>query len=168
MVRYVISVWTEDNPGVLCRIAGLIFRRGYNVESLSVGRINGAGISRFTIVFEGDEGVLKQITSQLNKLVEVISVEELSNGGFVERELSLIKVEAKTGSRPEVFQLADVFRAHVIDVGEEGVVLEVTGDRDKVNACINAFRPYGIKELACSGSVAMKRVGFNGGRKDGR
>lgn len=162
-MRHVISVWTEDHPGVLCRIAGLIFRRGYNVESLSVGRINGAGISRFTIVFEGDDESVKQIIAQLGKLVEVIAVEDLTNGGFVERELSLIKVEAKAGKRPEVFQLADVFRAHVVDVGEEGVVVEVTGDKEKVNACINAFKSYGVKELACSGSVAMKRVGFNGG-----
>jgi len=162
-VRQVISVWTEDHPGVLCRVAGLIFRRGYNVESLSVGRVNGAGISRFTIVFEGDREVAKQIVAQLRKLIEVIAVEDLTNGAFVERGLSLIKVEAKAGSRPEVLQLADVFRAHVVDIGEEGVIVEVTGDSEKINACINAFKPYGLKELACSGSVAMKRVGFNGG-----
>ncbi len=162
-MRQVISVWTEDHPGVLCRVAGLIFRRGYNVESLSVGRVNGAGISRFTIVFEGDREVAKQIVAQLRKLIEVIAVEDLTNGAFVERGLSLIKVEAKAGSRPEVLQLADVFRAHVVDIGEEGVIVEVTGDSEKINACINAFKPYGLKELACSGSVAMKRVGFNGG-----
>ncbi|MCS7232486.1 MAG: acetolactate synthase small subunit [Synergistetes bacterium] len=162
-MRHVISIWTEDHPGVLCRIASLIFRRGYNVESLSVGRINGAGISRFTIVFEGDDEAVKQIIAQFRKLVEVIAVEDLTSGNFVERGLSLVKVEANAAKRLEVFQLVDVFRAHVIDVGEEGIVVEVTGDKDKINACISAFKPYGIREIACSGSVAMKRVGFNGG-----
>ena len=162
-LRQVISVLTEDHPGVLCRIVGLIFRRGYNVESLSVGRIGETGISRFTIVFNGDRESARQIMSQLRKLIEVIDVDILSQGEFVERELSLIKVNAKSQNRPEVLQLVDVFRSRVVDVGEEGLVLEVTGNKEKINACIKVLSPYGIKELVRSGSVAMRRVGFNGG-----
>ncbi len=157
------SVLSEDNPGVLMRVAGLIFRRGYNIESLSVGQTEFPGLSRFTIVVEGDERILEQVGKQLRKLVEVIEVENLSDSRFVERWLSLVKVRAPIESRHHVLQTAEVFRCRVVDMGSEAVVLEITGDQGKMAACLDALRPYGILEVAASGSVAMKRTGFNNG-----
>jgi acetolactate synthase-1/3 small subunit len=159
-MKHTIGILSEDRPGVLMRIAGLIFRRGYNVESLSVGRTEEPGISRFTFVVEGDERVLDQVCRQLEKLIEVVEVRDLSAGRFVERALALIKVRAPIDTRPYVLQTAEVFRCRVVDMGSDAVVLEVTGDRGKMAACMAALRPYGILEVASSGLVALERSGF--------
>lgn len=146
------------------RIASLIYRRGYNIESMSVGRTNMPGLSRFTIVIDGEEGAYKQVSKQLEKLIEVIEVTNLTaEGAFVERWLSLIKIKAPLDMRPHVLQTAEIFRCRVIDLGTESITLEVTGDHGKLAACVEAFKPYGIIEIAGSGSVALSRAGFSPG-----
>lgn len=163
-MKSTFSVISEDNPGVLMRIASLIYRRGYNIESMSVGRTNMPGFSRFTIVIDGEEGAYKQVGKQLEKLIEVIEVTNLSaEGPFVERWLSLIKIKAPLDMRPHVLQTAEIFRCRVIDLGAESITLEVTGDHGKLAACVEAFKPYGIIEIAGSGSVALSRAGFSPG-----
>ena len=157
------SVLTQDSPGVLMRIASLFYKRNYNIASLSVAQTNDPETSRFTIVIEADERGHEQVEKQLVKLVEVIAVENLSNGKFVERWLSLIKVKANLENRPHILQIADVFRCRVVDMGSEALTMEVTGDEGKVKACTEALRPYGILEMAGSGSVALSRAGFNNG-----
>lgn len=163
-MKSTFSVISEDNPGVLMRIASLIYRRGYNIESMSVGRTNMPGLSRFTIVIDGEEGAYKQVGKQLEKLIEVIEVTNLSSEGpFVERWLSLIKIKASLDMRPHVLQTAEIFRCRVIDLGTESITLEVTGDHGKLAACVEAFKPYGVIEIAGSGSVALSRAGFSPG-----
>lgn len=163
-MKSTFSVISEDNPGVLMRIASLIYRRGYNIESMSVGRTNMPGLSRFTIVIDGEEGAYKQVGKQLEKLIEVIEVTNLSaEGPFVERWLSLVKIKAPLDMRPHVLQTAEIFRCRVIDLGAESITLEVTGDHGKLAACVEAFKPYGIIEIAGSGSVALSRAGFSPG-----
>ncbi|MDR1650548.1 MAG: acetolactate synthase small subunit [Synergistaceae bacterium] len=163
-MRCTFSVLTQDSPGVLMRIASLIYRRNYNIASLSVSQTNVEGISRFTIMVDADEWAHEQVEKQLSKLVEVISVENLNQRGkFVERWLSLIKVKATMESRPHILQIADVFRCRVVDMGSDALTLEVTGDEGKVQACTEALRAYGILEIAGSGSVALGRAGFRAG-----
>ena len=160
-MKSTFSILSEDNPGVLMRIAGLIYRRGYNIESLSVGRTTRPGVSRFTIVVEGEDKVCEQILKQLSKLIEVIEVRNLTKDGpFVERWLTLVKVKTPLEMRPHVLQTAEIFRCHVVDLGSEAITLEVTGDRGKLSACLAALRPYGIIETAASGQVALSRSGF--------
>ena len=160
-MKNTFTILSEDNPGVLMRIAGLIYRRGYNIESLSVGHTDSPGVSRFTVVIEGEEGVYDQIRKQLLKLIEVIDVTNLTKEGpFVERWLALVKVRAPLSERAHVLQTAEVFRCRVVDLGTEAVTLEITGDKGKMNACMEAFRPYGILETAGSGQVALSRSGF--------
>lgn len=144
------------------RIASLIYRRGYNIESLSVGRTDTPGLSRFTVIIEGEEGVYEQIRKQLTKLIEVVEVTNLTKEGpFVERWLTLVKVMAPLERRPHILQTAEIFRCRVVDLGSEAITLEVTGDRGKVAACMEALRPYGILETAGSGQVALSRAGFD-------
>ena len=167
-MRCTFSVLTQDSPGVLMRIASLIYRRNYNIASLSVSRTNTRGISRFTIMVDADEWAHEQVEKQLAKLVEVISVENLNHGGkFVERRLSLIKVRADMETRPHILQIADVFRCRVVDMGSDALTLEVTGDEGKMQACTEALRAYGILEIAGSGSVALSRAGFRNGEARG-
>jgi acetolactate synthase-1/3 small subunit len=163
-MRCTFSVLTQDSPGVLMRIASLIYMRNFNIASLSVSQTATPDISRFTIMIDGDEWALEQVSKQLSKLVEVISVENLNKAGkFVERWLSLIKVRATMETRPHILQIADVFRCRVVDMGSDALTLEVTGDEGKVAACTEALRAYGIMEIAGSGSVALGRAGFRNG-----
>jgi acetolactate synthase-1/3 small subunit len=149
------------------RIASLVYRRNFNIASLSVSQTATPDISRFTIMIDGDEWALEQVGKQLSKLVEVISVENLNKSGkFVERWLSLIKVMATMETRPHILQIADVFRCRVVDMGSDALTLEVTGDEGKVAACTEALRAYGIMEIAGSGSVALGRAGFRSGSLD--
>jgi acetolactate synthase-1/3 small subunit len=168
-MRCTFSVLTQDAPGVLMRIASMFYRRSYNIESLSVSPTDIKGISRFTIMIDADEWAHEQVEKQLVKLVEVISVENLNQGGkFVERWLSLIKVRATTDTRPHVLQIAEIFRCRVVDMGSDALTLEVTGDEGKLTACTEALREFGILEIAGSGQVALGRAGFhkNGARYD--
>ncbi len=158
MRPHTLSILVENKPGVLSRVAGLFTRRGYNIESLAVGTCEEPDMSRITVVSIGDDEAIEQIKKQLNKLIEVIKVSDLTYSDHVAREIALIKVHAEAGStRAEVMQLADNFRARIVDVGKKTVILEVTGDTSKINALEDLLRQYGIKELVRTGKIAMPR-----------
>jgi len=158
MKAHTLSVLVENKAGVLSRVAGLFSRRGFNIESLAVGTCEEPHMSRITIVVLGDDAQIEQVQKQLNKLIEVIKVSDVTNLESVERELALIKVSAEPGTtRAEVMQIADIFRAQIVDVGAKTVVLEVTGDTNKIDALEKLLRQYGIKELVRTGKVAILR-----------
>jgi acetolactate synthase-1/3 small subunit len=147
----------ENHFGVLARIAGMFSARGFNIVSLCVGETQDPSISRMTVVVHGDDRQLAQIIQQLNKLVDVIKVWDLTQESFVERELVLVKVAAPSKKRAEVVELASIFRAKVVDVGAGSMILECTGAEGKVAAFIDMMRPYGIEELARTGEIAIAR-----------
>ncbi|MCS7118462.1 MAG: acetolactate synthase small subunit [Archaeoglobaceae archaeon] len=155
-MKYTIAVLVENKPGVLARVASLFRRRGFNIESLTVGVTEKEEISRMTIVVKGNEKVLEQVTKQLNKLIEVIKVSDVSFDS-VERELCLLRVNAPPEKRGEIVELTNIFRARIVDVAKDSFIVEVTGDEDKINAFIDLMRGYGIKEVARTGKVAMVR-----------
>ncbi|MDI3257523.1 MAG: acetolactate synthase small subunit [Kyrpidia sp.] len=156
-MRRVLSVLVNDQPGVLARVAGLFSRRGFNIESITVGNAEEAGLSRMTIVTSGDERTLEQVMKQLHKLVDVIKVNDLTEEPMVARELVLIKVTATATTRPEITHLIEPFRAAIVDVGRNSLVVQATGDMDKIDALIELLRPYGIKEIARTGVTALMR-----------
>ena len=156
-MRHTISVLVENKFGVLARVSGLFSGRGYNIDSLNVGETEDPTISRMTIVARGDDRILEQITKQLNKLIDVIKVTDLTSEEHVERELALIKVSAPQKVRSEIIQLASIFRSSIVDVSLESLIISVTGDEDKINALIDMLRPYGIREISRSGRVAISR-----------
>jgi len=157
-MRHTIAVLVKDHPGVLARVASLFTRRGFNIESLAVGHTEETDISRMTIVVKGDERVLEQITKQLNKLIDVIRVKDISPQNSVERELALIKVNtASLLIRSEVMQTVDIFRAKVVDVNSQIITIETTGTEDKVNALIELLRPFGLEEIVRTGKIALSR-----------
>lgn len=155
--RHTLSVLVENKPGVLARIAGMFARRGYNIRSLAVGPTDDERISRLTIVVGTEAVQLEQITKQLNKLVHIIKIVELSEDEAVTRELWFVKVAAEGRTRGEVIELAEVFRAKVVDVDVDAVTLEATGSTDKLNALVRLLGPYGIRELVRSGTIAVGR-----------
>ncbi|WP_457590297.1 acetolactate synthase small subunit [Geoglobus sp.] len=155
-MRHTIAALVENRPGVLARVAGLFRRRGFNIESLAVGVTEKEGISRMTIVVAGDDRTIEQVTKQLNKLIEVIKVSDVSTNA-VERELALIKVAATPQTRGEIIEIANIFRARIVDVSRDSFIVEITGDEDKVSAFIDLMRQYGIKEVARTGKIAMQR-----------
>jgi acetolactate synthase-1/3 small subunit len=157
MMLHTLSVLVENNPGVLARVAGLFSRRGFNIDSLSVGRTENPAVSRMTIVVEGDDRVLEQVTKQLHKLVDVIKISDITRDEYVDRELILIKVHTDTHMRAEIMQLVDIFRARIVDVGRTTLTVEVTGNEGKINAFENTMRPFGIKELVRTGKIAVLR-----------
>lgn len=156
-MRHTLTVIVENNPGVLTRVAGLFSRRGFNIDSLSVGRTENPRVSRMTIIVEGDDQVVEQVAKQLHKLVDVIKISDITRSPFVDRELVLIKVHAEPSARAEIMQLVDIFRARIIDVGSKTLTIEVTGDEGKIDAFELSLRPFGIKELVRTGKVAMLR-----------
>jgi len=155
--KHTLSVLVENRPGVLTRVAGLFARRGYNIDSLAVGRTENPAVSRMTIVVEGDEYVIEQVTKQLEKLVEVIEVSDITKKEHVERELILIKVKAEPSVRGEIMQIVDIFRARVVDIGKDTLIIEATGDIGKINAIESSMKPFGILEVVRTGKVAMLR-----------
>ncbi|NLA38112.1 MAG: acetolactate synthase small subunit [Methanomicrobiales archaeon] len=158
MKPHTISVIVENRAGVLSRVAGMFSRRGFNIESLAVGTCEEPDMSRITIVVNGDDSVVEQVMKQTNKLIDVIKVSDLSERESVERELALIKVAAEPGtSRAEILQIADIFRAQVVDVGSKTLVLQVAGDTEKIEALEKLLRQYGIKELVRTGKIAILR-----------
>ncbi len=156
-MKHTIAVIMENKSGVLTRIAGLFSRRSFNIESLSVGATDNPEYSRMTLTVEGNEDVLEQVTKQLSKLINVIRVSELEPGEAVERELAVIKVNADKDNRGEIMQIVDIFRANIIDVSARSMIIEVTGDSEKIDAIVHMLRQYGIKELARTGKVSMVR-----------
>ena len=158
MKRHTISVLVENHPGVLARIAGLFSGRGFNIESLSVGETEDPTASRMTVVVRGDDAILEQITKQLNKLVDVIKVSDITKEKFIERELVLIKIHTEGKSRSEIMQIVDIFRAKIVDVAPKSVTIEATGTEDKIQGLVSMLRPFGIREMARTGSVALTRA----------
>ena len=156
-MRHTLSVLVQNKPGVLARTAGLFSRRGYNIESLTVGVTENENISRMTIVVAGDDTVVEQVSKQLNKLIEVIKVSDLTKESYVDRELVLIKVTADSSNRGEIMQLADVFRARIVDVAAKSLIIEVTGDAEKITALIDTLKQFGIKEIVRTGTLALGR-----------
>jgi acetolactate synthase-1/3 small subunit len=157
MQKHTISALVENHFGVLCNVAGLFSSRGFNIDSLSVGETEEPSISRMTIVVEGDDSVLEQVVKQLNRLIDVIRVIDITQGKFVERELVLIKVKADTSTRAEIIQIAEVFRSNIVDVSPRSMTIEVTGSGDKIQAIISMLSTYGIEEIARTGTVALLR-----------
>ncbi|MDA0700278.1 MAG: acetolactate synthase small subunit [bacterium] len=156
--KHVLSVTVRDRPGVLVRIAALFARRGYNIESLSVAQTHEAGMSRTTFVVSGEDDQIEQMQKQLQKLIDVIKVIDHSEGPYVDRELMLIKVAVRTpDDRVEMRQIAQDFRARIVDVARDALVFEVTGDEPKTDAFIEQMRAYGVLELIRTGRVALPR-----------
>ena len=156
-MKHTLSVLVEDEAGVLTRIAGLFARRGFNIESLAVGPAEQVGISRITMVVPGDEREIEQLTKQLYKLIHVLKVQDITPVPCVERELMLIKVNATPLTRREVLEIAQVFRARVVDLAEESLTLEVTGDPGKMAAIVQMLQKFGIREIARTGKIALVR-----------
>ncbi len=159
MSTHVLSLLVEDKPGLLTRVAGLFARRGFNIESLAVGVTEVPGLSRITVVVDVDELPLEQVTKQLNKLINVIKIVELDQASSVQREHMLVKVRADNQTRSSVLEVVSLFRAHIVDYAADALVVEVTGDQGKVDAFLRALEPFGIKELAQSGLLAIGRGG---------
>jgi acetolactate synthase-1/3 small subunit len=157
MAKHTLSVLVENKPGVLARIAGLFSRRGYNIDSLAVGPTEHPEISRMTVVVDLEDSPLEQVTKQLNKLIEVLKVVELEATASVQRELLLVKVRADLASRSHVLETVQLFRAKVVDVSPDAVVIEATGNSDKLDALLRVLEPFGVKELVQSGMVAVGR-----------
>jgi acetolactate synthase I/III small subunit len=157
MSLHTLSVLVENKPGVLARVSGLFSRRGFNIESLAVGPTEHSDVSRMTIVVSVEGAVLEQVTKQLNKLVNVLKIVELDADASVLRELMLVKVAADAATRTAVLEIAELFRAKVVDVAVEAVTIEATGTRDKLEALVRVLEPYGIRELVQSGMVAVAR-----------
>ncbi|MDJ0515072.1 MAG: acetolactate synthase small subunit [Okeania sp. SIO2F4] len=156
-MKHTLSVLVEDEAGVLTRIAGLFARRGFNIESLAVGPAEQTGVSRITMVVPGDDGIIEQLTKQLYKLVNVLKVQDITATPCVERELMLLKINATTAMRSEVIEIANIFRARVVDVGEDSLTIEVVGDPGKMVAIVQMLAKYGIREIARTGKIALTR-----------
>ena len=158
-MRHVLSIMVENKPGVLGRVVGLFSRRGYNIDSLSVGTSEDIRFSRITVSLLGDERVVEQIQKQVAKLVDAQDVTELVSDSAIYRELCLVKVEANAAARSDIFNIATVFRANIIDVSVKTIAMELTGDLMKINAFIELMKPYGILEIARTGLTAISRGG---------
>ncbi|HHV98022.1 MAG TPA: acetolactate synthase small subunit [Clostridiaceae bacterium] len=157
MAKHTLSVLVENHAGVLSRVAGLFSRRGFNIDSLAVGVTEDPEVSRMTIVVDGDDYVVEQVSKQLNKLVDVIKIKRLDDNDSVSRELALIKVNANATTRGEILQIVEVFRANVIDISKNTLTIEITGSLDKVAALEDMLKPFGIKEIARTGMIALER-----------
>lgn len=167
MKQHTLSILVENKAGVLSRVSGLFSRRGFNIESLAVGPCEEPGMSRITIVAIADDDKVEQIMKQLNKLIDVIKVSDLTGSPRVERELALIKVTAELGtSRAEIMQIAEIFRAAIVDVSPKSIILQVIGDTEKIDAMEALLRQYGIKEFVRTGTVGILRgsKGVTGGK----
>ena len=166
--KHTITALVQDKPGVLNRISSMFRRRGFNIASLAVGRSELPGLSRMTFVVEGDDGVVEQVTKHLHKLIDVIKVSDISDQNVVSRELALIRVKANVTTRSEIMQVVDIFRANIVDVAPESLIIEVTGDEDKVDSLQNLLSSFGVAEVMRTGTIAMSRgMGMGGYQEDG-
>jgi acetolactate synthase-1/3 small subunit len=158
MKPHTLTILVENRAGVLSRVTGLFSRRGFNIESLAVGTCEEPGMSRITIVCIGDDAQIEQVMKQLNKLIDIIKVSDLTDNERVERELAMIKVTADSGAtRSEIMQIAQIFRAQIIDMGTKTVVLQVAGNTEKIDALETLLRQYGVKELVRTGKIGILR-----------
>jgi acetolactate synthase I/III small subunit len=156
-MRHIINLEVENHSGVLARIAGLFSARGFNIESLTVGRAESDETSRLTLVVRGDDWIIEQVTKQLNKLIDVIKVTDVTQNDYVARQLVLVKVSAPPAKRVEINQIIDIFRAKVVDLSHKTMTLELTGSEPKINAFLETLKPFGIKEVHRAGTIAMIR-----------
>ncbi|MBQ3510457.1 MAG: acetolactate synthase small subunit [Peptococcaceae bacterium] len=156
-MKHKVAVLVENNPGVLAKVANLFSRRGYNIDSLVVSDTEDKSISRMTIVVDGDEKTVEQVTKQLHKLVDVIKVNDLTHDDTVCRQLLLVRVAADRETRGEIIQLMDIFRARIIDIGRRSLIIEATGDESKIEAILKSLQPFGIQEIVKTGISAMVR-----------
>ena len=161
-MRHTISILVQNKSGVFTRIGSLFSARGFNLDGISVGPTEDPSVSRLTIVTHGNDKIIEQVNKQLNKLVDIIKVIDLTFEDHVERELALIKVSSNKETRSEIMQLVNIFRANIIDISQKTITIEATGGVDKVQALINLLRQFGIKEVARTGAVALKREYKNG------
>jgi len=173
--KHTLVALVEDKPGVLNRMASLFRRRGFNIESIAVGHSELPHLSRMTIVVDGAGTMVEQVRKQLDKIVDVIKVSDITGDNIISRELALIKVKATSATRSEIIEIVDVFRANIVDVAADSVTIEVTGDGEKLNSLLRLLRGFGIKEISRTGQIAMARGGpgspsVKGGfpRKQGR
>lgn len=157
MAKHTLIALVEDKPGVLNRVASLFRRRGFNIESIAVGHAEMAGISRMTIVVDGVASSVEQVRKQLDKLIDVVKVTDITEDSTVARELALIKVKANPATRSEIIQIVDIFRANIVDVSADSMVVEVTGDEEKLESLLRLLKGFGIKEIARTGRIAMTR-----------
>ncbi|MBI2853323.1 MAG: acetolactate synthase small subunit [Chloroflexi bacterium] len=160
-----LAALVYNRPGVLNRVASLFRRRGFNIESIAVGRTDDPKLSRMTIVVIGDNATVEQVRKQLDKIVDVVKIIDITGDDMVSRELALVRVKATTATRAEIVQMVNIFRGAIIDVGSNTLVIEVTGDEDKIDSLLNLLRSYGIREVARTGRVAMTRGGTIGSIK---
>ncbi len=158
-MKRILAILVEDRPGVLTRVAGLFSRRGYNIQNIAVGRTMEPGISRMTVSVEADPLTVEQVVKQLNKLVNVIKVSDLTEETSVERELMLLKVKAETNKRGDIQQMVTTFRGKIIDVSPDSMIVEVTGDDDKLNAFLLMMQEFGIREVVSTGKISLLRGG---------
>ncbi len=163
-----ITALVSDKPGVLARIAGMFRRRGYNIASLAVGHSEIPDQSRMTFVVEGDDDTVEKVTKNLNKLIDVIKVSDISEENTVARELALMKVKANVQVRSEIMQIVDIFRAHIVDVAPDTLIVEVAGDEDKVDSLEGLLKSFGLVEVMRTGTIAMSRGVGEGRRSNGR
>ena len=157
-MRHVLSALVQNVPGVLAHVSGMLASRGYNIDSLAVGETEDPHLSRMTFVVVGDDRILEQVRKQLEKIVTVVQVDDISSQDYVERDLMLMKVQCKPGvTRSEIRELVDIFRGRIVDVGPEQLMIEISGRESKIEAFIDRMRPYGITELVRTGRIAMVR-----------
>ena len=171
--KHTLSVLVENHAGVLSRVAGLFSRRGFNISSLAVGETHDPGISRITIVVKGDDYTVDQVSKQLNKLVDIIKIKVFKTSEYVGRELVLIKVNALASSRAEIMQLANIFRANIVDVSKETLTVEIAADQEKIAALTSLLEQFGILEIVRTGMIAIERGSaknhvLEGGREVGK
>jgi acetolactate synthase-1/3 small subunit len=156
-MRHVLSALVQNQPGVLAHISGMLASRGFNIDSLAVGETEKPDLSRITFVVHGDDGVLEQVRKQLDKIITVVKVQDISSEDFVERDLMLIKVTAAPEKRNEIVLLVEMFRGRVVDISSENLMIEISGTERKIETFIDLMRPYGIMELARTGRIALVR-----------
>jgi acetolactate synthase-1/3 small subunit len=156
-MKHTLVALVEDKPGVLNRVANLFRRRGFNIDSITVGHSEKPDISRMTIVVDGSGASVEQVRKQLDKLIETVKVQDITSEGIVAREMALIKVKATSTTRSEIMQIVDIFRANIVDVSMESLIIEVTGDEEKLDSLLNLLRTFEIKEVVRTGRIAMTR-----------
>lgn len=164
--KHTLAALVHNKPGVLNRVASLFRRRGFNIESIAVGRTDDPKVSRMTIVVIGDDATVEQVRKQLDKVIDVVKIFDITGDDLVARELALVRVKATAATRAEIVQMVNIFRGSVIDVASNSMIIEITGDEDKIDSLLNLLRGYGIKEVVRTGRVAMTRGGTGGTFKE--